>query len=628
MTRIGLPVLTFLILVGCGLLVFRHEWAEIHIDGQRDRRDGWRALAAATALAIVAGVCVWQAIERHRRNLAHAAAIEALNDIALTVVDSPAQAQEALQRVAQLAAGILDMPICGLNLFDYEKRIVTVAYRAGFPDDTPFVFSFEEAPASKECIETGKPVYVNDMFRDGIRFGGSPLHKGGVRCMLLIPLKVHDKPFGALAICDTRPRKLSAAARRMATLWASHAAIIVRHAELSRRTEQARQAQQRLTEQRESLYQVNLRIPEAKSLDESLQLVADLSPAALEMEVCIVALPTGEPGEFRLSSVTQLDPPFPLAVGTIGRRAHIDRALQTRQPVIIADAASAPDMAVIHWPVGSALYVPLIADNQVIGVMGLYRRESGTFPPEQVKLAELFAARAAVAVQNFRLLEQTRADAQTKAILLRELNHRVKNNLAGIIGLLSTAPRKLPADCQQWLNRVIDRIDAMSRVHELFVNGVTAVGLPELIRSSVGAVLAIRPPGVVVQFELAGQEIQLRSDRAITLAMVMHELCFNALRHGVGETGTITVQSRFELDGRIRIDVMDDGGLNNGESCSQGDGIVTAVRQITQEKGGIGLSLVRGLVGRELRGEFELQTRPGGGTTATIYLSRADRNTT
>ena len=260
--------------------------------------------------------------------------------------------------------------------------------------------------------------------------------------------------------------------------------------------------------------------------------------------------------------------------------------------------------------------------------MGLYRRESGTFPPEQVKLAELFAARAAVAVQNFRLLEQTRADAQTKAILLRELNHRVKNNLAGIIGLLSTAPPELPADCRQWLDRVTDRIDAMAHVHELFVNGVTAVGLPELIRSSVAAVLAIRPPGVVVQFELAGQEIQLRSDRAITLAMVMHELCFNALRHGVGESGTITIQSRVELDGRIRIDVMDDGGLSSRENCNQDDSVIATVKQVTQGKSGIGLSLVRGLVGRELRGEFQLQTRLDGGTTATIYLSRADRNTT
>jgi two-component sensor histidine kinase len=290
----------------------------------------------------------------------------------------------------------------------------------------------------------------------------------------------------------------------------------------------------------------------------------------------------------------------------------------------VTDAANDPSITMIDWPIGSALYVPLAGSGGPIGVMALYRRRAGEFSPELVQFAELFASRAAVAIEHANLLEQTRRDAQAKAILLRELNHRVKNNLASIAGLLLTSPPELPRDARRWLDRVIDRIDGMARVHELFIKGTTAVTLPELIRKSLEPVLEIRPPEVKVEFDLEGDQINLRSDRAVTLAMVLHELYFNALRHGVRESGTITIQSRVTEDRRISIQVIDDGGAIERDA----DAATTAViARASTAASGIGLSLVRGLVGRELRGEFTLEPRPGGGTTATIWMSGAERNT-
>jgi two-component sensor histidine kinase len=154
----------------------------------------------------------------------------------------------------------------------------------------------------------------------------------------------------------------------------------------------------------------------------------------------------------------------------------------------------------------------------------------------------------------------------------------------------------------------------MARIHELFVNGTTAITLAELIRKSIEPIQAARPAGVNIELDLDGDSVKLADDRAVTLAMVLHELCFNALRHGVREHGTIIIQSRISEQHGVTIHVIDDGG-----------GAVSQIDK-TSHAGGIGLSLVRGLVGRELHGEFRIGPRPGTGTIATIEMNGARGN--
>ena len=125
-----------------------------------------------------------------------------------------------------------------------------------------------------------------------------------------------------------------------------------------------------------------------------------------------------------------------------------------------------------------------------------------------------------------------------------------------------------------------------------------------------------------IDLDLQGDDIKLRSDASVTLAMVLHELCFNAISHGVPEGGTITVRSRVSEDGMIRIEVIDDGGAE-----AQSDSGTAILTRISSEVAstGIGLSLVRGLVGRELHGEFSIEANSGGGTIATVVFSGVER---
>jgi PAS domain S-box-containing protein len=85
-------------------------------------------------------------------------------------------------------------------------------------------------------------------------------------------------------------------------------------------------------------------------------------------------------------------------------------------------------------PLRSILTVPLRVKNGIIGVLQVMDTQVDRFQPTDLRLAESLATTAAIAIENARLYEQTRQDAETKSVLLDEINHRVKNNLSAIIG--------------------------------------------------------------------------------------------------------------------------------------------------------------------------------------------------
>ena len=69
--------------------------------------------------------------------------------------------------------------------------------------------------------------------------------------------------------------------------------------------------------------------------------------------------------------------------------------------------------------------------------------EEGTFSEEEVHLLEAFANEAAIAIENSRLYDAAVRGLQIKSALLQEMNHRVRNNLQTVAGLLSMQPRRI-----------------------------------------------------------------------------------------------------------------------------------------------------------------------------------------
>ena len=107
----------------------------------------------------------------------------------------------------------------------------------------------------------------------------------------------------------------------------------------------------------------------------------------------------------------------------------------------------------------------------MIGTLQVMDTQVDRFSPADLTIIEPLAAAAAIAIENARLYEQAQRDAETKSILLREVNHRVTNNLTAIIGLLYTEQRHSPTEVrtayQSILKDLIGRVQSLATVHSL-----------------------------------------------------------------------------------------------------------------------------------------------------------------
>lgn len=626
-----LPTLgTFLILTAAVVWNAYDETLESHLGR------GW-VLTIGLAISALVSTLVFHAFRGQARRDAtdrnHLRALEKLNEIAIAIssrIDSP---PDVLKQLASAARELLAMDRSGVVLLDsVTLTLKVVAFSGDIPPNVPTKFSLSRLPLCRRLLDKGESLLVEDVSRDELAdVNRDVLATFLVDSMIVIPLHIGDRKLGLLTLSSSRPRQFTAGDRRLANLLGSQAAVILANSELYARMAESLRTQQRLFEQREALFAVNAAVYQAAGFRESLQTIAELAPGVLNVDLCMVTLLAAEdPEKSMVAAITQ--PHGADLVGKVftrrGTNAEVVRA--TRRMLVVEDARHHPG---VHpsfrdrLDVGSVAYLPLLrTGGEFMGTLVMIRRASGPFAPEQLNLAELFAVRAAAAIENAQLLDQTRRDAQAKTMLLRELNHRVKNNLASIITLLSLEEPDLSPTARQWLDRAIDRIRTMARAHDLFSSGAERVSLTDLVAQTLPSLSVAKPPAVELKVELNGAgEVLLRTDRAVSLAMALHELCYNAIIHGVGRAGrgTVTIRGRVDrpakpngqgpptidapANARVVLEVIDEAprAPDDGESN-------TAI-PVRVGAGGLGLMLVDGLVTRELGGAFTLSGDAGQG---------------
>lgn len=151
-----------------------------------------------------------------------------------------------------------------------------------------------------------------------------------------------------------------------------------------------------------------------------------------------------------------------------------------------------------------------------------------------------------------------------KEILLREIHHRVKNNLQVITSLLNLQVERVSsADARSALTESQDRIRSMAFVHQLLYKSkdLAHIDFLDYLRNVVESlVLSYRGDQRAVQGAVSGTPIQLDIDRAIACGLIVTELVTNALRHAFpqGRSGHIAVQVSVREE-QIVLTVGDDG---------------------------------------------------------------------
>ena len=160
---------------------------------------------------------------------------------------------------------------------------------------------------------------------------------------------------------------------------------------------------------------------------------------------------------------------------------------------------------------------------------------------------------------------ELRLAVQEREVLLREVHHRVKNNLQVIASLLNLQRAQITdAHANAAMQQCQERVRSMALVHEkLYQRGdLSRIDFADYVRTLVSNLLASHSATAgAVRIEVTMPEFPVEIDFAIPCGLIVHELVSNALLHAfpAGRAGTIWVEGRTALEDRFVLAVRDDG---------------------------------------------------------------------
>jgi two-component sensor histidine kinase len=218
-------------------------------------------------------------------------------------------------------------------------------------------------------------------------------------------------------------------------------------------------------------------------------------------------------------------------------------------------------------------------------------------------LLESLASTAAIAIQNAQLYEQARQDADTKLALFHEVNHRVKNNLTAIIGLLYAERRHAALEgrtLQDIINTLVNRVQGLATVHELLSAAEwRPLPLSDLALQIIHAALHILSSVQQVVVDVQPSPVEVSPTQANHLALIINELATNSMKYALSE------QDKAKITVRIR----QNKNTVHFEFRDNGPGFPEDVLKL--ERYNVGLYLIETIVRNSLNGELTLRNEHG-----------------
>jgi two-component sensor histidine kinase/large-conductance mechanosensitive channel len=311
------------------------------------------------------------------------------------------------------------------------------------------------------------------------------------------------------------------------------------------------------------------------------------------------------------------------------------RAMQTHRSQPETDAAERLFMQ--RSKINTLLLIPMVFQDRVVGLMEIRDgRTERTFTDHEITLAQWLATEAASAIENARLYEQAqrdlaeriRAEEQLKAslkekeVLIKEIHHRVKNNLQVISSLLYLQSNGI--DEEEVLGMFRDsqnRVRAMALIHERLYQSpdLARIHFVDYVQNL--ATYLVRSYGdqsQSIDLQVRGDDTVLNIDSAVPCGLIVNELVSNSLKHAFprlargatngsapgalfdGENGAgreIYIELRSDQNHQMSLIVRDNGvGFPDGLDFRQTDSL--------------GLQLVNNLVS-QIDGTIEMHSNGG-----------------
>lgn len=574
-----------------------------------------------------------------------------------------------LHRIVEEAAQISGTIHVKVMLLDPESRTLRVAAAQGTTVPDNFVVPVG-SPFSGLVAETGTSLFVPDLLADPRNPLTERDRAEGLHTLLCLPIAIREEVLGVLTFNTTEPREYSRAELAYLELFADQAAIAIENARLFQREQQRRT-------QLEALQMVSQEV--TRELDAS-RLLALVSGRVLELlggssgAIWLWDEPAGVLrtaiwhgfGEWMRGRTLRLGEGVP---GTVAA---------TRRGMIVNDYRVSPHahpLALVNTDATAVVAEPLLYRDRLVGVITVNNSAATErrFASEDQDILRLFAAQAAIAIENARLFEELRQSLirleQTHEEMVRSeklralgqmsagIAHDLNNILATILGQtellrIRTPDPTLRESLLTLETAATDGAHVVRRLQDFARQRGHASLAPVDLAAIVAEVVEITRPrwqdeavrrGASIQVEMALDVRLPVLGYAPEIRQALANLVFNAV-DAMPNGGTLRFASRL-VDVPRRPSAPDEGnpGERTGGSPAQptacvelavsdtGIGMPEDVRRRAFDpffttKGiggtGLGLSAVYGIMERH-GGRIEVESAPGRGTTFILQFQRA-----
>ncbi len=448
-----------------------------------------------------------------------------------------------------------------------------------------------------EALTMGVPQTVSDAARE--QMTDDPLVRWmGVRSLLCVPMVAQQGLQGILVVGDEKPREFASHAVALLSAYANQTALAMQSAILY-------QDVVRHLKQLENLFGVSQTLASSLELTQTLDRVLNAAAELVDAPVGTLMLVDPDTGELAIKASRgvrqdhELMRPLRLGEGLAGKAAQSGSTLVSGD--VSRDGRFTHRSHARERGLQATISAPLITRGHTLGVINLFRRSAEPFSKDDRQIVSALANSAAVAIENARLYEETQERAQFLTAMVSEINHRVRNTLQAVAGLLRMEMDEKPTrSIDEVLRRGIARLQSVAVVHDMLqAKDLRFVDMKQAARRIAQLTTQTAAAELDVETRVAGARVMLPSQKATNVALVISELVDNAARHGLAgiDGGRIAI-NLAEGGGDVVIEVKD-----NGKGLPQGFSL--------QKDSGLGLKVVRGLIEEELGGSLDIQNDNG-----------------
>jgi two-component sensor histidine kinase len=314
---------------------------------------------------------------------------------------------------------------------------------------------------------------------------------------------------------------------------------------------------------------------------------------------------------------------------SLSRFPSLAEVIRTGKPIVIADTAADPTWVLPQdWAwLRSFVSAPIRVADRTVGFLNLDGTRPNQFGLVDARRLEAFSHHAATAIENARLYEQARQEVlerqraqeriktslEEKEVLLKEIHHRVKNNLQVISSLLYLQSKSIEDErTVEILKESQNRVRSMALIHQRLYQSrdLSKIDFAEYVRSL--AAHLFRSYGVdsgLIRLNIDITRVFLGIDTAVPCGLILNELISNSLKYAFpqGRSGEISVEFRQGSLGQCTLMVRDNG-------------VGLAEELDLQNAESLGLQLVNSLVD-QLEGTIELD-RDGGTAFRIVFIEQ------